>query len=114
LVGHITTLRGSHPVDRFPAVEPEAVVIERSGPVAPGHADVDAWLGDQHVLISTIIEGMRAERQAVANAVESARGHAVWLERFGGHDNDAEGAYLAEDRSRRFGTSFADAGGEGV
>jgi hypothetical protein len=77
-------------------VEPAELVVERSAPVAPPRADAAAWLADQHVFISSVIQGMGDERAAVAKAIESAGAHAVWFERFGGRDDDPEAAYLAE------------------
>jgi hypothetical protein len=77
-------------------VESEELVIEGSAPAAPDPADAAAWLADQHVFISSVMEGMRDERTAVAEAIERAGAQPVWFERFGGRDDDAEDAYLAE------------------
>jgi hypothetical protein len=54
------------------------------------------WAARKRVFISSVIEGMEHERQALADAVSHLGAEPVWFEEFGGRDQDAEQAYLAE------------------
>jgi len=62
----------------------------------PSDQDFMAWAGDQRVFISSVMAGLSEERRAVADAVQRAGARPVWFEDFGGRDDDAESAYLAE------------------
>ena len=57
---------------------------------------MSVWLSDQHVFISSVIEGMADLRSAAADAIEASGAKSVLFERFGGRDDDAESAYLSE------------------
>ncbi len=74
--------------------EPESIVIDRSLPEALDDAEVRAWARDQTVFVSSVIVGMDAEREAVADVVERLGARAMLFERLGGRDDDAETAYL--------------------
>jgi len=55
-----------------------------------------AWAEDRRVFISSVMGELRAERAAVAQAVDGVGLRPVWFERFGGRDDDPEAAYLGE------------------
>jgi hypothetical protein len=74
----------------------ETLAIDRSAAIQPDAADVTAWLSDQHVFVSSVIEGMAEFRSAAADAIEASGAQSVLFERFGGRDDDAENAYLSE------------------
>lgn len=61
--------------------------------------DLRAFLSTQRVFISSVMSDLRAERQAVAEAVEGLGAIPVMFERFGGRDADPEDAYVAEVRT---------------
>ncbi|WP_460933692.1 DUF4062 domain-containing protein [Phycicoccus ginsengisoli] len=59
--------------------------------------DVADWAADQRVFISSVMGGdMTSLRERVAHEVADLGAHPVCFERFGGRDDDAEVAYLAE------------------
>lgn len=62
----------------------------------PTDEDFRAWVADQRVFISSVMADLGEERRAVADAVRRAGTCPVWFEDFGGRDDDAESAYLAE------------------
>nr|MBA2301083.1 DUF4062 domain-containing protein [Acidobacteriota bacterium] len=51
---------------------------------------------EQRIFISSVMGELKSERKAVANAIRSLGAEPVWFEEFGGREEDAEGAYLAE------------------
>ncbi|MDX6254232.1 MAG: hypothetical protein QOJ11_566 [Frankiales bacterium] len=73
------------------------VLIDTAGTAgAPAPADVAGWAAEQRVFISSVMADLRAERQGVADAVANFGAEPVWFEDFGGRDDDAQAAYLAE------------------
>jgi hypothetical protein len=64
--------------------------------VKPDDGDVQTWMADQRVFISSVMAGMTDLRAAVAQAVSRIGAEPVWFENFGGRDDEAEAAYLGE------------------
>ena len=62
----------------------------------PSPEAIATWAGDQRVFVSSVIDGMADEREAVVAAVETEGAEPVWFEGFGGRDDDAQAAYLSE------------------
>lgn len=62
----------------------------------PEEDAVREWLAGQRVFVSSVMDGMEAERQAVAEAVRKVGAKPVLFEEFGGRDDDPSGAYIAE------------------
>jgi hypothetical protein len=62
----------------------------------PGPDAVAGWAAQQRVFVSSVMAGMRAEREAAVRAVGTVGAEPVWFEGFGGRDDDAEIAYLSE------------------
>jgi hypothetical protein len=58
--------------------------------------EVRAWAQDQRVFISSVMVDLATERRAVAETVTKIGAEPVWFEGFGGHDADAEAAYVNE------------------
>lgn len=58
-------------------------------------AELRAWAAEQAVFISSVMVGMRAEREAAVAAIAAIGATPVWFEAFGGMDDDPEDAYLA-------------------
>lgn len=77
-------------------VDQESLVIERSSLVQPEPADIVVWLSDQHVFVSSVMEGMAELRSAAADSIETSGAKSVLFEHFGGRDDDPENAYLSE------------------
>jgi hypothetical protein len=55
-----------------------------------------AWAADKRVFISSVIKGLEEERSAATSAIRSVGAQPVSFETFGGRDEAAEVAYLAE------------------
>src|SRR5262249_40275480 len=51
---------------------------------------------DQRVFISSVMDALRTERRAVAEAIRRLGAEPVWFEEFGGRDADPNDAYTAE------------------
>lgn len=77
------------------AEEPELLLADLSPAAALDEASVRAWAAEQSVFVSGVIGGMEAERRAAAEAIAKVGARAVLFEDFGGMDDDAEAAYLA-------------------
>lgn len=75
--------------------EPERLLVDLSPAPAPDEESVRAWAAGQSVFISGVIGGMEAERKAAAQGASRVGARAVLFEDFGGMDDDAEDAYLA-------------------
>lgn len=73
--------------------EVERLLIDRSPAQRLTEADVAEWASDQAVFISSVMEGMQAERQAVADAVVRVGAEPVLFERLGGRDDGPQVAY---------------------
>ena len=56
-------------------------------------------MSDQTAFVSSVMDGMTAEREAVRDTVEALGGRVVLFERLGGRDDDAPTAYLSGVRS---------------
>lgn len=72
------------------------LAVDATAAAKPPADAVSAWAGGQRVFVSSVMDGMTAERRAVVDAVEATGAEPVWFEGFGGRDDDAETAYLAE------------------
>ncbi len=77
------------------AEKPQRLVIDLSPAPAPDEESVRAWAAAQSVFVSGVIGGMEPERKAAAEAILRVDARAVLFEKFGGMDDDAEDAYLA-------------------
>lgn len=75
--------------------QPERLLVDLSPAPAPDEAFVRAWAAAQSVFVSGVIGGMEAERRAAAEGIARVGARAVLFEDFGGMDDDAEDAYLA-------------------
>ena len=73
--------------------------VDRSPPEPLTTAELQAWMSEQTVFVSSVMAGMTAEREAVRCAVEGLGGRVLMFERLGGRDDDAQTAYLAGVRS---------------
>lgn len=73
----------------------ESVMIDRSPPEPLTTTELQAWMSDQTVFVSSVLAGMAAERHAVCSMVENLGGRVSMFEHLGGRDDDAETAYLA-------------------
>jgi len=58
--------------------------------------DLTGWASDQRVFISSVMAELTIERRAIATAITRLGAEPVWFEDFGGRDDDAQAAYLAE------------------
>jgi hypothetical protein len=75
---------------------PEPLIVDlQPAPPRPDD-DVRAWASGQSVFVSSVMGGMSEERNAVVAAIEAVGAQPVWFEAFGGMDDDAEDAYLAQ------------------
>ncbi len=74
---------------------PETLVIDLSPAPAVDEAAVLSWGADQSIFVSSVIDGMGAERRAAAAGITAIGATPVLFEDFGGTDDDAEDAYLA-------------------
>lgn len=72
------------------------LAVDVAAAAKPPADAVAAWAGGQRVFVSSVMGGMTAQRRAVVDAVEATGAEPVWFEGFGGRDDDAETAYLAE------------------
>jgi len=77
-----------------PLVLDTAAAAARPSPEA-----IASWASQQRVFISSVMGDLREHRHAVAYAIRELGAHPVWFEEFGGRDEDAERAYLAEVES---------------
>jgi hypothetical protein len=62
----------------------------------PPDAALRDWARDKRVFISSVMDGLREERKAVATAVRDLGARPMLFEEFGGRDADPEDAYLGE------------------
>lgn len=72
------------------------LVIDAAVAGRPDETDLNAWLCEQRVFVSSVMAGMADLRRAVADAVRETGATPVYFEDFGGRDDDAESAYLGE------------------
>lgn len=78
-------------------MEEEPLIIDRAAAAARlSREQVREWAADKRVFISSVMEGLEAERRAVAEAVREIGAEPVWFEEFGARDQDPEQAYLSE------------------
>lgn len=75
-----------------------AFQIDRTGtPARLTEQELVDWAADQRVFISSVMGGhMDSLRRRVADVVAEVGAEPVWFETFGGRDDDAQVAYLAE------------------
>ena len=64
-----------------------------------GDEEFRVWAQDQTVFLSSVMGELAGERRAVAEALEALGVRVRWFEDFGGRDDSAEDAYLAEVRA---------------
>jgi hypothetical protein len=88
----------SQPSARIAAMNPSPpLAVDTAAAAARPTADaVRGWAAEQRVFVSSVMGGMRAEREAAVRAIEALGAEPVWFEGFGGRDDDAEVAYLSE------------------
>lgn len=73
------------------------LLIDRAAAAeVPSDEAIHGWARDKRVFVSSVIEGLREERDAAAAAVRSLGARAVMFEEFGGRDANAQDAYLDE------------------
>ena len=73
------------------------LLIDRAAAAeVPSDEAIHGWARAKRVFISSVIEGLREERDAAATAVRSLGARAVMFEEFGGRDANAQDAYLDE------------------
>jgi hypothetical protein len=75
--------------------QPERFLVDLSPALPAGEDSVRGWAAGQSVFVSGVIAGMEEERKAAVDAITSVGARAVMFEEFGGMDDDAEDAYLA-------------------
>lgn len=78
---------------------PQPLIVDRSPPQPLTATEFEAWVSDQTVFVSSVIDGMSSERDAARRAIEDLGGRAMLFEYMGGRDDDAQTAYLAGVRS---------------
>ena len=54
----------------------------------PSSTEIHHWARDQRVFISSVMDELKTERRAVAEAIRSLGAEPVWFEEFGGRDAD--------------------------
>ena len=87
----------SVPGRNLAGVDEEPLIIDRAAAaVRLSREDVREWAADKRVFVSSVIEGLEAERRAVAQAIREIGAEPVWFEEFGARDQDPEQAYLSE------------------
>jgi hypothetical protein len=65
----------------------------------PSSNEIHHWARDQRVFISSVMDELKAERRAVAQAIRGVGAEPIWFEEFGGRDADPNDAYTAEVES---------------
>jgi hypothetical protein len=79
----------------------DQVIIDlQASPRQPTEAALEGWGAEQRVFISSVMQGLELERQAVAAAVERIGAEPVMFERFGGRDDAPDKAYLSGSPTR--------------
>ena len=79
------------------AEEGEPLLIDRAAAAElPREESVREWARDKRGFISSVMEELREERAAAADAVRSLGARPVMFEEFGGRDADPQDAYLGE------------------
>ena len=77
--------------------EDQDLLIDRKAAAEiPEEATIRNWARNQRAFISSVINGLEAEREAAAAAVRAEGGQAVLFEEFGGRDTDPLNAYCNE------------------
>lgn len=71
-------------------------MVDLSLAPVPDENDVKEWAAAQSVFISSVMEGMTPERQAVVAGISNFGSRPIWFEDFGGMDDDPENAYLGQ------------------
>lgn len=80
----------------MPPSQPEPLIFDLS--VAPRRPDneIRLWTARQSVFVSSVMAGMRQEREAAVAAITAVDARPVWFEDFGGMDDNPEDAYLGQ------------------
>lgn len=73
--------------------------VDLSPPEPLTSTELNSWMSEQTVFVSSVMTEMTSERVAARNAVESLGGKVVMFEHLGGRDDDAQKAYLSGVRS---------------
>jgi hypothetical protein len=77
--------------------EPRRLVVDRGAVGEPlAEVELQAWVREQRVFVSSVMDELREERDAVAERVSALGAEPVLFERFGGRDDDPEAAYTHE------------------
>ena len=74
----------------------ELLIDRAAAAEVPSDEAIHGWARDKRVFISSVMEGLREERDDAAAAVRSLSARAVMFEEFGGRDANAQDAYLDE------------------
>ena len=75
----------------------ETLLIDRAAAAElPSDESIRGWARDTRVFISSVMEELKEEREAAAEAVRTVGARPVMFEEFGGRDADAVEAYLGE------------------
>ena len=80
-------------------LSPRPITVDRSSPEPLTTAELQAWMSEHPVFVSSVMAGMTAEREAARDVVEGIGGKVLLFERLGGRDDEAEIAYLTGVRS---------------
>ena len=75
---------------------PEQFLVDLAPAPPPTDTEVRAWAAEQRVFVSSVMGGMRAEREAAVRAISNVGARPVWFEGFGGMDDDPGDAYTAQ------------------
>jgi hypothetical protein len=81
--------------DRDGEAEPLTIDLAAAAEL-PSSNEIHHWARDQRVFISSVMDELKTERRAVAQAIRSLGAEPVWFEEFGGRDADPNDAYTAE------------------
>ena len=72
----------------------QSLRIDRSPPAPLSDAEFAAWMSEQVVFVSSVMDGTAAERESARAAIEALGGTAAMFERMGGRDEHARTTYL--------------------
>lgn len=75
----------------------EQLVIDQAAAVEVlSPEELRHWAAEQRVFISSVMDELRLERRAVAEAIRAVGAEPVWFEEFGARDADPHDAYIGE------------------
>lgn len=72
----------------------DVLIVDRSRPARITDEDFRSWAESQTIFVSSVISGMERERAAIGDVLGALGAQAIFFEKFGGRDDDAESAYL--------------------